>query len=526
MKKILITEPFAQEAVNLLKEAGFEVVLNFNLTDAELMKEITNFDGLIVRSKTKVNEKIIKAGNKLKIIGRAGVGVDNIDVETATRQGVMVMNAPNANTISTAELAILFIMALSRNFYQAVHSTKEGKWEKSKFNGSELYKKTLGIIGLGRIGTQVAKRAMSFGMEVVAFDPFVSRDKEKTLNIKLISFEELLQKADYITLHLALTKESYHLLNEEAFKKMKTGVRIVNCARGGIIDEEALFNAIKEKKVIGCGLDVFEKEPPLNSPLLKLSEVIITPHLGASTQEAQVNVSLQMAKQFKNALLNEVIDNSINCPTIDSSILATMQPYITISEKMGSFQGQLTEESIEKIEITYTGDLTNNQTQILTLSFLKGFLACIIPSTVNYVNAMLVAKERGIKVVEKHSNYQEDFPNLITAEITTPNTKSSVSGTLLGKNDLRIVKINGYRVDVYPSGHLLFCMNVDKPGVVSHISSVLTEVGVNIANMTVGREAAGGQALIVLNIDNTISKEVLLKIKENPIITKAVLVEL
>ena len=526
MKKILITEPFAQEAVNLLKEANFDVVLNVDINEDELVRIIKDFDGLIVRSKTKVNERVIKAGKNLRVIGRAGVGIDNIDVEAATRQGIIAMNAPDANTISTAELAMLYIMALSRNFYQAVYSLKNRKWDKSKLKGSELYKKTLGIIGLGRIGSEVAGRALSFGMEVVAFDPFVSPDREKQLNVKLLSLEELLKKSDYITLHLSLTRESYHLLGEEAFRKMKRGVRIVNCARGGIVDEKALYAAIKDKIVAGCGLDVFEKEPPLDNPLLELEEVIASPHLGASTHEAQKNVSLQMARQFKNALLDGVIDNAVNCPHIDSSVLGQIQPYMVMAEKLGSFQGQVVEENIENVEITYTGDILNYKTQLFTLSFLKGLLGCTVPEYVNYVNAMFVAKERGIKVIEKQSSETEDFPSIIRTEIKTAGTKNNIAGTVFGKNDLRIVRIDGYHVDVSPTGYLLFCMNSDKPGAVAHISSVLTEAGINIANMTVGRKEAGGQAVTVLNIDSKTTREVLLQIKDNPVITKVKLIKL
>lgn len=526
-EKILITEPYAQQAVNLLKEEGFDVAVETGLSEDKIIKTIGDFDGLIVRSKTDVNKRVIKAGSRLKIIGRAGVGVDNIDIETATRQGIIVMNAPDANTVSTTELTILFMLALSRNFYQAVHSIRNKRWDKSKLKGSELYRKKLGIIGLGRIGSEVAKRALSFGMKVIAFDPFVSPEKGKQLDIELVSFEELLRQADYITLHLSLTNGSYHLLDEGAFMKMKPGVKIINCARGGIIDEKALYNAVKNKIVAGCGLDVFEKEPALDSPLLELDEVISSPHLGASTQEAQTNVSLQMSRQFINALAKGVIENSVNCPHINTSVLSQLQPYITIAEKLGRYQGQTIEQNIEGIEITYTGEITNYQTQLLTLAFLKGLLECVVPESVNYINSMVVAKERGIKVAEnKKSSTDEAFPGLIKAEITTAAGKNSIAGTLFGKNDPRIVRIDGYHIDVAPFGYLLYCINSDKPGAVAHISTVLTEAGVNIANMTVGRKEAGGKAVTVLNIDSNIPKEVLEKIRQHPVIINARLIKL
>jgi len=525
-QKILITEPFAQEAVNLLLEGNLDVVVNIEPAQEELVKIIEGFDSLIVRSKTDVNGDVIRAGKKLSIIGRAGVGVDNIDVEAATRQGVIVMNAPDANTVSTAELAMLFIMALSRNFYRAVHSLRSGKWEKSKLKGRELYQKTLGIVGLGRIGSEVAKRAQSFGMEVVAFDPFVSLSRGKQLNVEMLPFEELLKRADYITLHLSLTDESYHLIGEEEFGKMKPGVRIVNCARGGIIDEQALYKAVKENVVAGCGLDVFEKEPPIDNPLLELDEVIASPHLGASTQEAQKNVSLQMARQVKKGLLEGVMDNAVNYPRMNPEELSRVGPYVEIAEKLGMYQGQVAEGNIEGIEITCTGEIMNYQTNLLTAAFLKGLLGCMLPESVNYINSQVVAKERGIKVTEKSSSQVEDFPSLIKAEVSAGGGKNSIAGTLFGRNDPRIVRIDGYHVDVSPSGYLLSCVNSDKPGAVAHISSVLNEAGVNIANMTVGRKEAGGRAVTVLNIDSRVDREVLSKIRDNPVIVKALLIKL
>lgn len=526
MKKILITEPFGEDAVNLLKEEGLDVVLKIHPSEEELAGMLEGFDALIVRSRTKVTEPVIKAGKNLTVIGRAGVGVDNIDVPAATRQGIIVMNAPDANTISTAELAMTLIMALSRNIYQAVSSLRSKKWDKSKLSGTELYGKTLGIIGLGRIGSTVAVRAAAFGMSVIAYDPFVSIEKAKKLSVKLVSLDELLGQSDYITLHLSLNKETRHLLGKNAFAKMKTGVRIVNCSRGGVIDETALYNAIKEKKVAGCALDVFEKEPPVDNPLLELDELIATPHLGASTQEAQTNVSLQIARQVKKALLENVIENAVNFPYVDPAILQEIQPYITLAEKLGSFQAQMADSNIERLSITYGGEIADYEVQPLTLSLLKGLLEPTVPGSVNYVNSMFIAEERGIKIAETKSRNVQDFANLIRLEVETTKDKSSVAGTLFSKKDPRIVRIDDYHVDASPDGYLLLCENYDKPGAVAHISAVLTEAGINIANMTVGRKQAGGKAVILLNIDSSLSTEVLQKIKDNPIIIQARLLEL
>lgn len=525
-KKILITEPFDQDAVNLLKEVGLDVTLKINPSEEELVGMIAGFDALIVRSRTKVTGAVIKAGKNLKVIGRAGVGVDNIDVPAATRQGIIVMNAPDANTISTAELTMSLILALSRNIYQAIASLRAGKWEKSRLSGTELYGKTLGIIGLGRIGSAVAVRAGSFGMSIVAYDPFVSVDKARKLSVKLVSLDELLAQSDYITMHLSLTKETKYLLGKDAFAKMKTGVRIVNCSRGGVIDESALYNAIKEKKVAGCALDVFEKEPPVDNPLLSLDEVIATPHLGASTQEAQTKVSLQIAQQVKKALMENIVENAVNFPSIDPSILKEIQPYITLAEKLGSFQAQMVDGNIERLHITLGGEISDYQTQPFTLSLLKGLLEPTVTGAVNYVNSRYIAEERGIKIVETKSRDVQDFANLIHLEVETTKEKSSVAGTLFSKKEPRIVRINGYHVDASPEGYLLLCENYDKPGAVAHISAVLMEAGINIANMTVGRKEVGGRAVILLNIDSSVSDEVLEKIKNNPIIIQVRLLEL
>lgn len=526
MEKILVTEEFGEDAINLLKEAGLDVVSMLNPSEEELIACLGGFDALIVRSRTKVNEKVISAGKKLRVIGRAGVGVDNIDVPAATRQGIVVMNAPDANTIATAELTMAHILALSRKIYQAVQSLRMQKWEKSKLSGTELHGKTLGIVGLGRIGSAVATRALAFGMEVIAHDPFVSVEKAKKLSVRPVSLDELLAQADYITLHLSLTKETHHLIGKEAFAKMKNGVRIINCSRGGIIDEDALYKAIKDRKVAGCALDVFEKEPPAGNPLLELDELIATPHLGASTREAQTNVSLQIARQVGKALTEGIMENAVNFPCVEPAILQEIQPYITLAEKLGRLQAQMVDGNIERLNILYGGEVAEYQVQPLTLSLLKGLLEPIVPGSVNYVNSMFIAEERGIKVTETRSTEVEDFANLIRIEVHTTGGTGSAAGTLFSKRDPRIVRINEYHVDASPDGYLLLCENYDKPGAVAHISAVLTGAGINIANMTVGRKEAGGKAVILLNIDSSLSAGTLEKIRSNRIIIQARLLEL
>ncbi len=527
MMKILISDNLSQEAVGILKkEKGVKIEVKTKLSQDELLACIKDYQALIVRSRTRVTKEVIEAGINLKVIGRAGVGVDNIDLEAATKQGIIVMNTPDANTISTAELTMAMILALSRNIYQATASLKNNQWSKDKLTGVELYGKVLGIIGLGRIGSQVAKRALSFGMHVVAYDPFASVEQARKLEVKLLGLKELLPEADYISIHAPLSDETYHLLGEKEFKLMKDGVRVVNCARGGIIDEEALYRAIIQGQVAGCALDVFEKEPPHKNPLLGLEQVIVTPHIGAVTHEAKTNVAIQIARQVLEALKGGVVRNAVNFPRLEPEILEALRPYINLAERLGKFQAQLLTDYLQSLKITYIGEMNNYQLQPITVALLKGLLEPIFPERVNYINAPILAKERGIRIIETKSNQVEDFANLIVVETETPAGKRSVAGTLFGKEDLRIVRIDGYHVDAVPAGYLLVCSNHDQPGAIAHVSTILSRNGINIAGMTVGRKEIGGKAVTVINIDNSISVEVLKEVKDHPVIIEARLVKL
>lgn len=527
MMKILISDKLSEKAVEIIKkEKKLEAVVNTDLSQKELVKCIKDYQGLIVRSQTQVTKQVIKAGKNLKVIGRAGVGVDNIDVETATKQGIVVMNTPDANTISTAELTFTMILALSRNIYQATKALKNNQWAKDKLTGVELYEKVLGIIGLGKIGTQVAKRALAFGMHVSVYDPFVSTDQAGVLGVKLLTLKQLLKQSDYITIHTPLNDETFHLIGKEEFKLMKKGVRVINCARGGIIDEKALYQALVKGRVAGCALDVFEKEPPRNNPLLDLDQVIASPHIGAVTHEAKANVAVQVAKQVTEVLKGGFVRNAVNFPSIKPEILEQIKPYINLAEKLGKFQAQIQESCLQSVRITYTGEMNNYQIKPITLALLKGLLEPMFSDRVNYINAPVLARERGIKIVETKSNQVEDFANLILLETETAKHKSSVAGTLFTKNDPRIVRINDYHVDAVPEGYLLVCSNHDKPGVIAHVSTTLAKNKVNIADMTVGRKGVAGKAITVINIDNSINKKILDQVKSSPLIIEARLVKL
>lgn len=525
--KVLVSDKLAQEGLDILKkEKAIEVDVKTGLNTEELKKTIPPYDGLIVRSSTKVTKEIIEAAKNLKIIGRAGVGLDNVDVEAASRQGIVVMNTPGGNTISTAEHTMSMILALSRNIPQAHQSLVSERWDRKKFMGVEIYGKTLGIIGLGRIGTEVAKRAMSFGMKILAFDPYLSLDKAKSLNIESVKLNELLKRSDYISVHTPLTSETKHLISDKEIALMKKGVKIINCARGGIIDEVALVKGLKSAQVSGCALDVYEKEPPLGSPLFKMDNVVVTPHLGASTEEAQVNVAIDIAKQMCDGLLGRGMFNAVNAPCLTPEVAEIVKPYVTLAEKIGALSSQLCEGHIVRIKIKYRGDIGSYDTTPVTVACIKGVLQPFMGETVNYVNAGVLAKERGIAIEETKTERIENFANLISVEMKTEKEQLSIWGTIFGKSDPRIVRINKYYVEAHPAGYMLVIKNKDLPGVVGQIGTILGQNKINIAEMTFGREKPGGQAISVLNVDSTISKGVLEKIKKAKNIFDAKLIKL
>lgn len=515
MIKVLVSDPLSPEGMKILEsEKELKVDVKAELTPEQLKETIKGYDAIIVRSATKVTKDVIEAADKLRVIGRAGVGLDNVDVEAASKKGIIVLNAPAGNTISTAEHTMSMILALSRNIAHADRSMKNGEWEKKKFMGVELYGKTLGIVGMGRIGTEVAKRALSFQMKVIAYDPFLPAEKAKQIGVELSDFENLLKTSDYITVHTPLTEETKNMISDEQIKLMKYGVRLINCARGGIINEGALKRAIESGKVAGCALDVFVKEPPVDYTLAKMDKVVATPHLGASTEEAQVNVSIDIAEIVLDVLLNRSIRNAVNMPCVDSELFKTLKPYLNLAEKLGLLVTQLVEGHIKDVKIKYVGEITNYDTSSLTVAVMKGMLTPILQETVNFVNAPMIARERGIKISETKTQEIENFANLISVEVETDKTKLNVDGTLFTNMDPRIVRVGSFFVEATPSGYMLVISNKDVPGIIGQIGTLMGKNKINIAGMSFGREKPGGKAVSVLNVDSVVPKEVLAEIKK------------
>lgn len=521
--KILVSDVLSEEGLVILKEVKeFQVDEKTDLKPENLKEVIKDYDALIVRSATKVTKDIIEAAAKLRVIGRAGVGLDNVDIEAATQKGIIVMNTPGGNTISTCEHTMSMILSLSRNIPQANASTKKGEWKRSKFMGIELYNKILGIMGFGRIGTEVAKRAFSFGMKVFAYDPFLSKEVAETIGVEVVELKELLENSDFITVHTPLTEETRHMISTEEFSIMKKGVRIINCARGGIIDEVALVVALKEGKVSAAALDVFEKEPlSSDSELLKFDNVIITPHLGASTEEAQINVAVEVAEIVRDALLGKGIRNAANYPCLEPEVCKLLNPFIKLSERMGSFLGQLVEGRFLDVNISYSGDIIQYDLSALTMALVKGLLSPILKETVNFINAVNLAKNRGINIRESKTSKEGEFVNLIQLEVETDKETRAVCGTLSANKQPRIVKIDRNDVEVTPEGEMIVMENWDRPGLIGKIGTLLGTHNINIAAMTFGRQVPAGKAISVLNVDSQISAEVMEKIKKTENVLEA-----
>ncbi|HPS19858.1 MAG TPA: phosphoglycerate dehydrogenase [Candidatus Omnitrophota bacterium] len=514
--KILVSDPLAKEGVEILKShKGFEVDEVSKLSEEDLVKKIKGYDALIVRSETTVTAKIINASDKLKLIGRAGVGVDNVDVTAASKKGIVVMNAPTGNTISTAEHAFALMMSLSRNIPVASESVRQGKWDRKKFVGVELYGKVLGVVGLGRIGAEFSKRAQSFGMKVLAFDPFLSVERAKAINVESVDLDTLFRNADFITIHTPLTEETKHLLDDAAFEKMKKGVRIINAARGGIVDEKALAKNLKSGKVAGAALDVYESKlkPPADSPIMGMDNVVTTPHLGASTEEAQLNVSIDMARCVADALLGKGFRNAVNVPTVEGDQIEVLRPYVNLAERLGTIQTQLVDEPIKSVSIKYTGELAKMDVSMLTRAVIKGVLSPILEEQINYVNSVVVAKERGIAITEKKTAEIMDFANLICVELETAKRKYFIMGTLFANKDPRIVKIDNFYLEAVPDGNMLVIANNDVPGIVGKIGTTLGKEGINIASISLGRDKKAAKAISLLNVDSEITKPVIKKLK-------------
>lgn len=518
--KILVSDPLgAGGMTELRKEKGIQVDEKAGLPPEELKKIIGEYDAIIIRSGTRLTKDLIEAAGKLRVIGRAGVGVDNVDLEAATKQGIIVMNTPEGNTISTAEHTFSMLMALARNIPQAVASVKNAEWKRTAFQGTELNGKTLGVVGFGRIGREVAARAKAFNMTVVAFDPFISKASVKEHPVEFMSVEALLKVADFITVHTPLTPETKYIINSENIKLCKKGVRIINCARGGIIEEKAMIEGIESGIVAGVALDVFEKEPPAaDNPLLKMKQVIATPHLGAATQEAQENVAIDVVKQVVDALYERAIKNAVNLPSLDPETYKVLKPWITLAEKIGKLQGQLFGGSLKSVTIRYGGEVTRYKVDALTIAVVKGLLNTICGETVNYVNAPNIAKERGIAVSESRSTQAEDYSNYIDVEMVAGDRTTSILGTLVGNQQLRVVRVNEFLIDVEPQGNVIFIQNEDQPGVVGTVGTILGNNKINIAEMSLGRVQKGKKmlALTVINTDSEVSESVTAEIKKFP----------
>ncbi|MET3575621.1 phosphoglycerate dehydrogenase [Bhargavaea ullalensis] len=505
---LLITDPLSEDGLQPLRAAeGIELDICTGLTREELLGAVKTADALIVRSGTQVTREVIEAADSLKIIGRAGVGVDNIDLEAATERGIIVVNAPDGNTNSAAEHTIAMMTSLARNIPQAHRSLLEGKWDRKAFVGVELKDKTLGIVGLGRIGAEVARRAKGQRMNVIAFDPFLTEERAKEMGISAGTFEEVIRAADFITVHTPLMKETRHLLNAGAFEKMKDGVRIVNCARGGIIDEGALYEAVKAGKVAGAALDVMESEPFTGHRLLELPQVIATPHLGASTIEAQESVAIDVGRDVIRFLSGEPVKNPVNLPSLSKEALAKIEPFFNLAESLGTFLSRLSDQPVTEVSVKYAGELADYDVRPLTRNALKGLLKRNLGSHVNDVNAKFLADSFQINVSEHKTANSKGFQQLITVEAKTGEVFHRVSGTLLNGFGARIVKVDDYAVDVSPEGHLLLIRHKDQPGAIGRVGMLLAEENINIATMQVGRSEAGGDAIMMLTVDNEVQPE-------------------
>ena len=515
--RILVTDGLSPRGIEVLRQAEkFEVDVRQRMSGDALLACIDDYDGLIVRSATKVTAPILQATRRLKVVGRAGVGVDNVDVEAATARGILVMNAPSGNISTTAEHAISLLLALAKNIPQATASMKGGRWEKGAFLSVEVASKTLGIIGLGRIGTEVARRAKGFAMRIIAYDPFISEDAAKALGVELVEMSDLFRRSDFITIHTPLTPETHHLIDGAAIAQMKSGVRIVNCARGGIIDEAALAEALKSGKIAGAALDVFEQEPLTNSPLFALSNFISTPHLGAASEEAQENVAIEIAQQVVDYLQKGLVRNAVNAPSMDPELYKVLQPFLTLSEKLGRLASQLAEGRMQEVRIDYRGEIAGYDPAPLTAAVVKGALDPFMEDAVNYVNSLALAKGRSIRVVESKVLEETDYTSLITVAVKSDRGTSEVAGTLFSHREPRVVRIDEFRLEAIPEGYLLIFSNLDVPGVIGTIGTLLGRNQVNIAGMQLGRERPGGRAVSVVNVDTPIPTHVMDEIRRLP----------
>ncbi|MGD1908609.1 MAG: phosphoglycerate dehydrogenase [Leptolyngbyaceae cyanobacterium] len=526
MAKVLVSDPVDQAGLDILSQVA-QVDVKTKLPPEELVKIIPEYDALMIRSGTKVTQAVIEAGQQLKIIGRAGVGVDNVDVPMATRRGIVVVNSPEGNTIAAAEHALAMMLSLSRHIPAADKTVKGGDWNRKAFTGVEVYKKTLGVMGLGKIGSHVATVGRALGMKLLAYDPFISTERAEQLGCRLVDMDLLLREADYVTLHLPKTPETANLINAETLATMKPTARIINCARGGIIDEVALAAALSEGQIAGAALDVYAQEPLGESPLRDLDRaVILTPHLGASTEEAQVNVAIDVAEQIRDVLLGLPARSAVNIPGLRADVMEKMRPYLQLAETLGNLVGQLAGGRVDSFNVQLQGELAQNDSQPVVIAALKGLLSNALQERVNYVNANIEAKERGIRVVETRDSNIRDYAGSLSLSAKGSLGEHSVTGVLLGGSEIRVTDINEFPINVPPTKHMLFTLHRDMPGIIGKIGSLLGSFNVNIASMQVGRKIVRGDAVMVLSIDDPLPEGILSEITKVPGVRDAYTVSL
>ena len=523
MPKVLISDKLSPAAIDIFKRRGIDVTVKAGLTPAELRAIIGEFDGLAIRSATKVTRELLDVASNLKVIGRAGIGIDNVDVKSATARGVVVMNTPYGNAITTAEHAIAMMFALARQLPEASASTKAGKWEKNRFMGVELTSKTLGLIGCGNIGSIVADRAVGLKMRVLAFDPYLTETRATAMGVEKVELADLLARSDFITLHTPLTDQTRNIISREALARTKTGVRIVNCARGGLIDEAALYDALQSGQVAGAALDVFETEPATDSPLFSLDNVVCTPHLGAATTEAQENVALQVAEQISDFLLTGAVTNAINMASVSAEDAPRLKPYMELCRLLGSFAGQLTESRqgvLRRVVIEYEGAVALLNHRPLSAALLAGLLGPVMEG-VNMVNAPVFARDHGIDVAETVHDRDSEYQTLIRISVTTDDQTRTVSGTLFGDHQPRLVEVKGIKVEADFGRQMLYVTNQDKPGFIAKCGAILADAGINIATFHLGRSKAGGDAVCLISVDEKLPEPTLSTIRALPLVMQA-----
>ena len=520
MPKVLISDKMSERAKEIFDARGIEVDVKTGMSEDELIACIGEYDGLAIRSATKATAKVLAAADNMKVIGRAGIGVDNVDIAAATARGIVVMNTPFGNAITTAEHAIAMMMALARQIPEANTSTQESKWEKSRFMGVEVTGKTLGLVGCGNIGSIVADRALGLKMKVVAFDPFLGEERAKEIGVEKVELDELLKRADFITLHTPMTDQTRGIIDAAAIAKTRPGVRIINCARGGLVVEADLKAALKSGHVAGAALDVFESEPAKDNPLFGMENLVCTPHLGASTDEAQVNVAIQVAEQMSDFLLDGTVVNALNMASVSAEEAPRLAPYMKLAEQLGSFAGQLTESDLKSVTIEYAGHAAELNTKPLSAAALQGLLAPMLDS-VNMVNAPVVASERGIELSEVRTERAGDYQTLIRLTVVTNTQSRSVTGTLFGGNRPRVIDVKGVPLEAELRSHLLYVTNEDQPGLIGGLGTVLGDAGLNIATFQLGRNKPGGDAIALVEVDQAVPADVLVKVTQLPNVVQA-----